>query len=357
MKNFLLTLFLGSCMFGITSCETQPKEKAKPNIIFIFSDDHAWQAVSAYGGRLAQLAPTPNIDRIAREGMRFDNCFVTNSICAPSRAVIQTGKHNHLNGIIRNGIEFDNTQQTFPKLLQTGGYMTALIGKWHLRSTPTGFDYFDVLPGQGHYYNPDFINAQGTYQEQGYVTDIITDKSLDWLKQNKESDKPFMLMIQHKAPHREWEPGPDHLGKFFDVEFPEPDNLFDAYEGRGTAAKVQDMSIEKTMRMEADLKMWKDTTTGPWRRTYGRMNVEQRAAWNEVYDPLIEGIEMAKLEGEALVKWKYQRYLQDYLACIASVDDNIGRVLDYLDESGLAENTLIIYNSDQGFYLGEAWLV
>lgn len=347
-------IFLLLLAFAMPACDPPPAAAPQPpNIVFIFSDDHAYQAISAYGGRLADIAPTPNIDRLATEGMLFQHCYVTNSICAPSRAVIQTGKHSHINGVLDNGNIFDGTQQTFPKILSAAGYETAMIGKWHLKSEPVGFNYFDVLPGQGHYYNPEFINKDGKYTEQGYVTDIITDKAIGWLKEQRSPDKPFMVMIQHKAPHREWEPGPDHLDRFANTDFPEPDNLFDTYEGRGTAAHDQDMSIEVTMRMEADLKMWQDTTTSPYKRTYGRMNASQRAAWDAAYDPVKAEIAAAGLSEEALVSWKYQRYMNDYLGSIASVDDNVGRVLDYLEESGLAENTVVMYASDQGFYLGE----
>jgi len=346
------TLALGSCM---PSVKCSGKGTAKPNIVFIFSDDHAFQAISAYGGRLAQVAPTVNIDRIAKEGIRFDRCYVTNSICAPSRAVIQTGKHSHLNGVPQNGRTFDVTQQTFPKLLRASGYQTAMIGKWHLQSDPVGFDYWQVLPGQGHYYNPEFITEAGNITEQGYVTDIITDKALDWLKNGRDESKPFMLMLQHKAPHREWEPGPEHLTLFDNVGIPEPESLFDDYTGRGTAAHKQDMTIKTTMRLGADNKVWAEDEkdSEPYRRTYGRMNRQQRHRWDTAYGPKNEAFKKANLSGKELIRWKYQRYMKDYLRCIRSVDDNIGRVLDYLDSSSLAENTVVIYSSDQGFYLGE----
>lgn len=348
-------IFLGALLWAFHACNPREEQlpPASPNIVFIFTDDHAFQAISAYGGRLQDIAPTPNIDRLAREGMIFNRCYVTNSICAPSRAVIQTGKYSHLNGVPTNGDVFDGNQQTFPKLLQQAAYQTALIGKWHLKSTPQGFDYFDVLPGQGHYYNPDFINAEGRYQEQGYVTDIITDKALGWLDSVRGEGQPFMLMIQHKAPHREWEPKPEHVAAWDGVTFPEPDNLFDDYRNRGTAAKVQDMTLKETMRIEKDLKMWADTTDPTYTRTFGRMDARQRAAWNAVYEPKIKAYQEKNPQGEELIRWKYQRYMEDYLACIRSVDENIGRVLDYLDQNGLSENTLVVYASDQGFYLGE----
>lgn len=326
----------------------------RPNIIYIMSDDHAYQAISAYGGPLRSLAPTPNIDRIAQTGVRFDRCLVTNSISGPCRAVVLTGKYSHLNGFIKNEGQapFDGSQQTFPKLLQGAGYQTAMIGKWHLGSDPTGFDYWDILPGQGSYYNPDFITAKGRSRIEGYVTDIITDKSIEWLKNAQQAGKPFMLMMHHKAPHREWQPGPHELSLYKDVTFPEPATLFDDYSGRGRAEKEQDMTIEKTMRIEEDLKLYRDKSkmkaTG-----LNRMDENQAKAWNEVYDPIISRFYASELSGKQLVSYKYQRYLQDYLACIAAVDRSVGEVLDYLKESGLDKNTIVFYASDQGFYLGE----
>ncbi|NIA12840.1 MAG: sulfatase-like hydrolase/transferase [Nitrospiraceae bacterium] len=334
-----------------------PEGASRPNIVWIYSDDHAQNAVSAYGSRLAKVAPTPNIDRIAQEGILFNNSFVTNSICGPCRAVVLTGLHSHLNGFRKNGDRFDGAQRTFPKLLQQAGYQMALYGKWHLGTDPTGFDDWEVLPGQGHYYNPDFLTPNGKERAHGYVTDIITDKALDWLDTKRDPDKPFMLMVQHKAPHREWQPGPDHLTTFDDVEIPEPDNLFDDYAGRGSAAKLQDMTIEKTMRLGPDLKVWNEEpdedSKGPWRRTFGRMNEQQRKDWFAAYNPKNKAFREANLQGKDLVRWKYQRYMKDYLRCIASVDDNVGRVLDYLEEKGLDKNTVVFYSSDQSFYLGE----
>ena len=326
----------------------------RPNVLFIFSDDHTAQAVSAYGMTIdgTPLNRTPNIDRIAEGGVRFDRCYCTNSICGPSRAVILTGKHSHLNGFKQNGDSFDGTQQTFPKLLQTAGYQTAVIGKWHLGTPPTGFDYSDVLRGQGHYYNTPFSKNGGKFEVvPGYVTDVVTDKALAWLDpandESRDETKPFFLMYQHKAPHREWEPGPDHLTTYDDVTMPEPASLFDDYDGypgRSDAARQQDMTISQTMHA-SDLKLTPDK-----RR---RMNDEQWAAWQAAYGPKNEAFREADLEGRDLVRWKYQRYVKDYLRCVAGVDDGVGRVLDYLEESGLDENTIVIYSSDQGFYLGE----
>ncbi|MEE9603633.1 MAG: sulfatase-like hydrolase/transferase, partial [Thermoguttaceae bacterium] len=318
-----------SCMFGVLVLAAvagllpfaaEAEETGRPNILFIFSDDHACAAVSAYGSRLAEVAPTPNIDRLAREGVLFKRCYVTNSICAPSRAVIQTGKHSHLNGVRTNGPRFDGEQQTFPKLLQKAGYQTAIVGKWHLRSTPTGFDYSEVLPGQGDYYNPRMIKPDETVQHTGYVTDIITDLGIEWLDKKRDKSKPFMLMLQHKAPHRRWNPGPKQLTLFDDVTIPEPANLFDDYKGRGTAAREQDMSIAKTMD-RIDLKFTRPR----------KLNAEQLEVWNAAYGPKNEAFKKADLKGDDLIRWKYQRYSKDYLRCIASVDDNVGRMLDSLD--------------------------
>lgn len=311
----------------------------RPNILFIMSDDHGYQALSCYGSVVNQ---TPNLDRIANEGMRFDRCFVTNSICGPSRAVILTGKYSHLNGFVRNGNTFNGGQQTVAKLLRKAGYQTAVVGKWHLKSEPTGFDYFHVLIGQGPYYNPRMRTSDGMVKHTGYTTEIITDEALSWLKTKRDSSKPFFLMYQHKAPHRNWQPGPKQLNLYDDVTIPEPATLFDDYEGRGTPAKTQKMTIAQDLN-ENDLKL----------RPQRGLTDEQQARWNQAYGPKNEAFRKANLEGDELVRWKYQRYVKDYLRCVASVDENVGRVLDYLDESGLADNTIVVYTSDQGWYLGE----
>lgn len=342
-------LALLACSFGAVFASE------KTNILFIFTDDHATQAISAYGGRFAKVAPTPNLDRLADEGMLFKRCMVTNSICGPSRATILTGKYSHLNGFMVNEkTKFDGSQQTFPKLLQKAGYETSIIGKWHLGSTPTGFDHWDILPGQGMYYNPDFDNAKGRYQVEGYCTEVVTDKALNWLKNERDNSKPFMLMVQQKAPHREWSPALKYLNAFDDVTMPEPDSLFDDYEGRGHAARNQDMSIEVSMELGKDLKIKEfDKKDQLAKRIHKRMNPEQLKAWNAAYEPKNQALLKAKPKGKDLVRWKYQRYIKDYLRCIKSVDESIGQLLKYLDESGLAKNTIVIYSSDQGFYLGE----
>lgn len=343
-----------ACLFWILLAYVVTASE-RPNIVFIFSDDHATQAISAYGGILAEVAPTPHLDKLAAEGMRFDRCLVTNSICGPSRATILTGKYSHLNGFMTNETtEFDGSQQTFPKLLQKTGYQTAVIGKWHLGSEPTGFDHWEVLPGQGSYYNPDFKTENGTHREIGYCTDIVTQKAKTWLAEQRDEDKPFMLMVQHKAPHRNWAPDLKYLNAFDGIDLPEPDTLFDNYEGRGTAARDQDMTIDKTMDMGNDLKVVAlDRTQRFTKGTLDRMTPEQRATWLSAYGEKNKAFMEANLNGKDLLRWKYQRYIKDYLRCIKSVDDSVGELQSHLKNLGLDENTVFIYSSDQGFYLGE----
>jgi arylsulfatase A-like enzyme len=318
----------------------------RPNIVFIFTDDHCEQALSAYDP--ARIT-TPNLDRIAQEGMRFDRCYVTNSICGPSRAVIQTGKYSHLNGFVRNGNKFNGDQPTFPKMLRATGYQTAVIGKWHLASTPQGYDYYDVLKGQGPYYNPPMITAGEdgepiTRKHTGYTTEIIADKTLAWLKERRDPDKPFMVMCQHKAPHRNWMPSPKYLNWLDDVTIPEPETLWDNYSGRTRSAARQTMTISEHLNPN-DLKL-----TG-----HGTMNAEQTKVWDAAYVPKNEAYLKARpnMTEKEIVQWKYQRYVKDYLRCVKSVDDCVGQVLDYLEEADLADNTVVIYSSDQGWYLGE----
>jgi arylsulfatase A-like enzyme len=299
----------------------------RPNIVWIFSDDHAYQAIGAYGGRLQPENLTPNIDTLARDGMLFQRAYVANSICAPSRATLLTGKHSHINGKIDNRGDFNHDQSQFQKVLQQHGYQTAMIGKIHLNGKMQGFDYWEVLPGQGIYINPKFVTEQGQTTYEGHSTDIITDRALNWLETGKDDSKPFMLMVHFKAPHRPWVPAPRFQEAFRGRLFPEPDNLFDDYRGRGTAAHQQDMSIATTMDMIHDVKA----------------NRPDRAAYLAQHQPT----------GEDLVRWKYQAYMQDYLACVAGVDENVGRILRYLEEQGLANNTVVMYSADQGFYLGE----
>lgn len=336
------TLLLISCLMQVLSFAQQ-----KPNIVIILSDDHAFQAISAYGGRLAQ---TPNIDRIARQGVIFKRAYVTNSICGPSRAVILTGKYSHKNGFKDNeNSRFNGSQHSFAKQLQAGGYQTAWIGKWHLETKPQGFDFWRILPGQGSYYNPDFLMMDSSKQRfEGYATNVIEDMAEDWLNK-RDTTKPFCLVIGHKATHRAWEPDTTDLGRYDNVQFPLPDNFYDPYTNR-QAATVQDMTIAKTMRMDYDLKM---PDTGGLRRNTGRMNNAQRTRYNAYYDSIAADLQRRHLSGNALTEWKYQRYMRDYLSTAAALDRNIGRTLDYLDQHGLSKNTIVIYLSDQGFYLGE----
>jgi arylsulfatase A-like enzyme len=324
--------------------EAEP-ERVRPNILFVFTDDHAPHAIGAYGGHLAGVAPTENIDRLAREGILFRNAFVTNSICVPSRATILTGTHSHINGAITNAIPFDGSQPTFPKLLREVGYQTALIGKWHLQTEPTGFDHWEILTGfggQGSYYNPTFATATDSSQVTGYATDIVTDKALEWLRTGRDPDRPFLLMYQHKAPHIPWEPGPDQLGLFDGVTIPESPTLFDDYADRNSAAATTYMTLERHLGPGL-LKLEPPRT----------LNEEQLARWNAAYEPRNEAFRAASPEGRELLRWKYQRYVKDYLRTVAGVDANLGRVLAWLDETGLAETTIVVYASDQGFYLGD----
>lgn len=332
----------------------------RPNILFMMSDDHAYQAISCYDGRLNK---TPSIDRLAAGGVRFERSFCTNSICAPCRAVLLTGKYSHLNGVIDNAVAFDGSQTTFPKLLQAAGYQTALFGKWHLKSDPTGFDHWSILPGQGDYYNPDFITGGVRAARQGYVTDLITDQALDWLK-SRDAAKPFCVLLHHKAPHRNWLPDPKHLDLYKGERIPVPETFFDDYATRSAAAREQKMRIADDMMPGYDLKLTPDDTPADdtpaeaalrkeWESNLVRMTPEEREVFARAYAAENEAFRRAGLQGRELAEWKYQRYIKDYLRCIASVDDNVGRVLDWLDASGRAEDTVVIYASDQGFYLGE----
>jgi arylsulfatase A-like enzyme len=318
----------------------------RPNILVILSDDHAYQAISAYGSKLAQ---TPNIDRIAKGGAVFNNAIVTNSICGPCRATFITGKYSHVNGFTSNEKQFDGSQQTFPELLGQNGYQTAWIGKWHLGSLPVGFTYFNILNNQGQYYNPDFITSRDTTRYEGYVTNLITIFSLDWLNQRDRS-KPFMLVVGEKATHREWLPDLQDLGAYDDKKIPLPSTFYDDYAGR-VAARDQDMTIDKTMRLKEDLKVHADYDKG-W--IYDRFTPEQKKVFYDYYENKVsKEFDEHHYSGKELVEWKYQRYLKDYLSTARSLDRNVGRILDYLDSTGLAKNTIVIYASDQGFYLGE----
>ncbi len=353
----LKILFLYIAVFVIIGCKNREKNvvSEQPNIVFIMSDDHAYQAISAYG---YGLNSTPNIDRIAQEGAIFNKSFVTNSICAPSRAVMLTGKHSFINGKVDNIQSFNWDQDNFAKLLQKNGYQTAMIGKIHLDGLPQGFDYSNVLTGQGQYYNPDFIENGIKKQYQGYVTSITTDIALDWLENKRKKDKPFLLLYHQKAPHRTWMPEPKYFHLYDDKTFTPPANFFDDYRGREAAA-AQEMSIFNDMDVVYDLKMLDKegelkTKYRKWfQGKHDRMDSVQMQAWDDYYDPIIKEFKSSHLKGKDLALWKYNRYMQDYLRCVQSVDDGVGKVLDYLDKNGLSENTIVVYTSDQGFYLGE----
>lgn len=323
--RFALSVILmtPSLVINVASSRAQTRTAARrPNIVFIMSDDHAAHAISAYGSKLIK---TPNIDRLAREGMRFDNCFVTNSICTPSRAAILTGKYAHINGVpVFNHL--DTSKRTLPKYLHEAGYYTGIVGKWHLggnnqerpeEGRPAGFDYWNILPGQGAYFDPMMIEMGERKQFKGYTTDLITDLSIEFIKK-RPNDRPFFLMYHHKAPHRNWQPDDKHRRQFENYEPPIPATFDDTYQGKSDASRRATMHIDEDLN-ETDVK----------------------------------GKPPEGLAGAALKKWKFKRYMQDYLACVAAVDDNIGRFLEFLDQSGLSENTIVIYTSDQGFFLGE----
>ena len=316
----------------------------RPNILFVMTDDHGVTALSCYGDDRIE---TTHMDRLAREGMLFHRAYVTNSICGPSRATILTGKHSHANGYWRNNAGFDTEQNTFPRLMGEAGYQTAVIGKWHLDADPVMFDFFDVLIDQGPYYNPPMrTNRHGDVRNvphTGYTTNIITDKTLQWLQEDRDPDRPFVLLYQHKAPHREWSPSPDYFEFLDDADLPEPDTLLEDFSGRGPASGMNTMSIARDLTMDRDLKF----------APPGNLNEAQLEAWNAFYQPRNQAFIDAGLEGDDATRWKYQRYAKDYLRCVKAVDDDLGRVLDYLDESGLADNTIVVYTSDNGWYLGE----
>ncbi len=355
-RKFLLALLIVPLLTTTLAAE-------RPNIVFIFTDDHAPHAIGAYDGWLKSVNPTPRIDELAAEGMVFENSFCTNSICGPSRAVIQTGKHSHKNGFMNNGNTFNWNQQTFPKLLQQAGYQTAIYGKSHLKGKPQGYDDWMVLPGQGLYFNPDLITPEGRKRIDGHCTDIVTDLSVKWLKEKRDEDRPFLLMVQHKAPHRNWMPALRHLDLYADIDIPEPATLFDTWDDNTPAAKYQELEIDGHMDLNYDL--FVDLTPdfdqpasqqrqdrSAW-QNMKRMSESQMKAWREAYGPRDEAFHEANLSGKDLVRWKYQRYAKNYLRCVKGVDESVGTVMDTLAELGLEENTVVIYSSDQGFYIGD----
>ena len=342
----------------------QQKTQQHPNIVYIMCDDHAYQCISAYGSALSKLAPTPNIDRLAERGMRFDRAFVENSLSTPSRACLMTGQYSHQNGQRQLGEGIDTTRTFFTELLQEAGYQTAVVGKWHMGCDPKGFDYYHVYNDQGQYWNPQYRGTDTNNEfvvEEGYSTDLTTDHALDFIE-HRDPSKPFCLLLHHKAPHRNWQANLKYLGMYDDVEFPMPENFYDDYATRGSAAHTQKMSVTRDMRWEQDFKVPEmlDLNNPDSQDSYNalmgeinRMTPEQRSAWGRYYFPRNRRLLEAQLKGKDLDNWKYQVYIRDYMSVIASVDESVGRVLDYLDKNGLTENTMIVYTSDQGFYIGE----
>lgn len=355
VRSTLFAPSVGAIFLPAVSVQAQQSADGPYNVVYIMTDDHTAQMMSCYDNRYVE---TPNLDRIANDGVRFVRSYVANSLSGPSRACMLTGKHSHKNGFTNNehGV-FDGSQQTMPKLLQKAGYETAIIGKWHLVSLPTGFDHWNIVPAQGNYYNPDFITMQNdTVREQGYLTNIITDKSIDWMEHQRDRSKPFILFVHHKACHRNWLPELKYLEEYEDKTFPIPTTFYDDYKGR-LAASTQEMSIAKDMDLVYDVKMYrkgdKTLLSGTHLSMLNRLNKEDRLRYDKFYDQLTERFYAANLKGKALAEFKYQRYMRDYAKVLKSLDDNVGRLLDYLKQSGLQENTLIVYTSDQGFYMGE----
>ena len=347
MKKKIFHILSLSLLCVLHSTVFAQSSKKQPNIIVIISDDHAYQSIGAYG---SVYKLTPNIDKLAAQGVLFTNACVGNSICGPSRATLLTGKFSHKNGFKDNHSSFDGSQDHFVKQLQANGYQTAWIGKWHLETKPQGFDFWAILPGQGQYYNPDFLTMDGgRIRKEGYVSNVITEMAEEWLSK-RDTSKPFCLIIGHKATHRVWIPDTEDLGKLDKMQFPLPKNFYDSFENR-YAAEHQDMNIANTMRLGYDLKILPDTGFG--KEQYSRLNKEQRAKFDAYYKPIEKEFLEKKLTGNALTEWKFQRYMHDYLSTALSLDRNIGRVIDYVDTRGLKANTMVMYTSDQGFYLGE----
>ena len=358
--------------FAALSCvaaTAQAQQKAaaatqRPNIVYIMCDDHAFQCISAYGSPISKLAPTPNIDRIAQRGMRFDRAFVENSLSTPSRACLMTGLYSNQNGQRQLGEGIDTTRTFFTEQLQQAGYQTAVVGKWHMGCDPKGFDYYHIYNDQGQYYNPQYrgTDTDGKYiVEEGYSTDLTTDHALSFIE-HRDTNKPFCLLLHHKAPHRNWLANTKYFGMYDNVIFPMPETFYDDYETRGSAVRTQKMSVTKDMRWEQDFKVPEmlDTANADSWDSYlslmnevNRMNPEQRIAWGKYYFPRNRRLLEARLTGKELDEWKYQNYIRDYMSVIKSVDESVGRVLDYLDSHGLTDNTIIVYTSDQGFYMGE----
>jgi arylsulfatase A-like enzyme len=332
---------LAAPVLAAAGCAAQ---QPRPNIVFLFSDDHAAHALSAYREHLqygARLPDTPHLDRLAADGMLFSNAFVTNSICVPSRAAVLTGQYGHLSGVMTNQEALHPETETFPRLLHDGGYRTALFGKWHLRSDPVGFHHYEILVGQGPYYNPVLITGPDSVRHTGYTTDILTDRALAWLDASRDDDRPFLLLVHYNAAHRFWDPGPDQLALFRDTVLPEPATLWDDGRGRAAGARQQEMEIGRDL-FARDLKLEPPNLTP-----------EQLERWDAYYGPENRRFEELGLEGDDLVRWKYQRYIADYMRVVIGLDEAIGRVLGHLAGAGLDDNTVVVYTSDQGFFLGD----
>lgn len=366
MDNKSLLSFAALSCIAVTAQAQQKAAAAtqRPNIVYIMCDDHAFQCISAYGSPISKLAPTPNIDRIAERGMRFDRAFVENSLSTPSRACLMTGLYSNQNGQRQLGEGIDTTRTFFTEQLQQAGYQTAVVGKWHMGCDPKGFDYYHIYNDQGQYYNPQYrgTDTDGKYiVEEGYSTDLTTDHALSFIE-HRDTNKPFCLLLHHKAPHRNWLANTKYFGMYDNVNFPMPETFYDDYETRGSAVRTQKMSVTKDMRWEQDFKVPEmlDTANADSWDSYlslmnevNRMNPEQRIAWGKYYFPRNRRLLEARLTGKELDEWKYQNYIRDYMSVIKSVDESVGRVLDYLDSHGLTDNTIIVYTSDQGFYMGE----
>lgn len=366
MDNKSLLSFAALSCIAVTAQAQQKAAAAtqRPNIVYIMCDDHAFQCISAYGSPISKLAPTPNIDRIAERGMRFDRAFVENSLSTPSRACLMTGLYSNQNGQRQLGEGINTTRTFFTEQLQQAGYQTAVVGKWHMGCDPKGFDYYHIYNDQGQYYNPQYrgTDTDGKYiVEEGYSTDLTTDHALSFIE-HRDTNKPFCLLLHHKAPHRNWLANTKYFGMYDNVTFPLPETFYDDYETRGSAVRTQKMSVTKDMRWEQDFKVPEmlDTANADSWDSYlslmnevNRMNPEQRIAWGKYYFPRNRRLLEARLTGKELDEWKYQNYIRDYMSVIKSVDESVGRVLDYLDSHGLTENTIIVYTSDQGFYMGE----
>ena len=331
--------------FVTVSSSSTASAPARPNVVFLFSDDHAAHAISAYQQSLkygVKLPPTPNLDRLARDGMLFVNSFVTNSICGPARATVLTGQYGHLNGVMTNNEAIHPTTVTFPKLMRAAGYQTSLFGKWHLRSKPEGFDRYEILAGQGPYYNPVLHTGDDSVRYTGYTLDVVTDRAMKWLKEDRDKSKPFMMMLAFNAPHRWWDPGPNQLSKYRDTTFEIPKTFWDNGNGRASPSRDPEMKIALDL-IPRDLKLDEPNNLTP----------EQLTGWREAYKEENDKLRAAGLTGDALAKWKYQRFIADYMRVISALDAQVGRVLTELDKAGVSNNTVVVYSSDQGFFLGD----